>query len=344
MTSQLRVAIAGCHRMLDTLNRGHNWANAFSRVKETKIVAVFDKGEETRTEFKHVWREFWEDIPSYDDYEKMLVETKPDIVCVTTSQKMHADQIETAIQLGVRGIACEKPLSTSLEESDRIISICRENNVPIAYLLDRRWMKQHRKIRNIIKDGAIGNVVSVVGFGSPNLINHGCHWYDMALGLAGDVEPVWLSGHIDDISDEPSDSRKILDPPGRLVTQLEDGAFIHIIPEGPKVGFNVTGSEGGLIASQDFRKAYYWREDEAKQIHLSLPTEKEEWPAGPAAINDLVTSILKGQRTSCDIDEARRATEIGFAVHASNKLNGAKVQLPLKERNTKIESFPWGNE
>ena len=105
MTSQLRVAIAGCHRMLDTLNRGHNWANAFSRVKETKIVAVFDKGEETRTEFKHVWREFWEDIPSYDDYEKMLVETKPDIVCVTTSQKMHADQIETAIQLGVRGIA-----------------------------------------------------------------------------------------------------------------------------------------------------------------------------------------------------------------------------------------------
>ena len=26
----LRVAISGCHRMLDTLPRGHNWAQAFA--------------------------------------------------------------------------------------------------------------------------------------------------------------------------------------------------------------------------------------------------------------------------------------------------------------------------
>ena len=83
---------------------------------------------------------------------------------------------------------------------------------------------------------------------------------------------------------------------------------------------------------------------EEKQIQIALPKEEEEWPAGPSAINDLVTSILNGQRTSCDIDEARRATEIGFAVHASHKLNGAKVQLPLSVRNNRIESFPWGNE
>ena len=123
-------------------------------------------------------------------------------------------------------------------------------------------------------------------------------------------EPVWLSGHIDDISDEPSDSRKILDPPGRLVTQLEDGAFIHIIPEGPKVGFNVTGSEGGLIASQDFRKAYYWREDEAKQVlqHMRTMERTDKWHWELERERELLDS-LRG------MDDASQSAEMDMDVN-----------------------------
>ena len=342
-TDKLRVAIAGCHRMLDTLNRGHNWANGFARVPETTVVAVFDKDQDTRDGFRAVWRDTWGEVPGYSDYDRMLAETQPDIVCVTTSQTMHADQIEAAVAAGVQGIACEKPFATSLEEADRIIAACRAKGVPLAYLLDRRWMEGHHAVCRLIAMGIIGEVTSVVGFGASNLINHGCHWYDMALALAGDPEPVWTSGHVDDVSGDPPDSRRPMDPPGRSTTRLDSGAFMHVVPEGSGLSFHVTGTHGVMLALEDFRRAYYWRDGE-EQAAIALPEDDEEWPAGRAAVEDLVEAVRSGGATACGLEEARRATEIGFAVHESHRANGARVELPASDRSHRIRSFPWGNE
>src|SRR5436853_478183 len=54
-TDRLRVAIAGCHRMVTRQPGSHNWAAAFAAVAETKVVAVFDAGAETRTAFVECW-------------------------------------------------------------------------------------------------------------------------------------------------------------------------------------------------------------------------------------------------------------------------------------------------
>ena len=337
--------------MLDTLNRGHNWANGFARVPGTTVVAVFDKGEDTREEFRSVWRDTWGNIPGYDDYEKMLAETRPDIVCVTTRQTMHADQIEAAISAGVKGIACEKPFATSLQEADRIISACRGRGVPLAYLLDRRWSSGYRAIRELLREGVIGSITNVLAFGASNLINHGCHWYDTALALAGDPEPVWTSGHVDDLPDEPADSRRPMDPPGRSWTGLSNGAFMTAMPEGPpKLAFTAYGTEGGLVSLNDGQDAHYWRTDDGAGVpagepqQVELPSDDEEWPTGRAAIADLVNAVRNGGPTACDLEEARRATEIGFAIHTSHRTNGARIPLPVADRTLRIESFPWGNE
>jgi predicted dehydrogenase len=347
----LRVAIAGCHRMLDTLPRGHNWANGFARVPETAVVAVFDKGAETREEFRSVWKDTWGDIPGYGDYGKMLAETKPDIVCVTTRQTMHADQIEAAVAAGVKGIACEKPFATSLEEADRIVSACRGAGVPLAYLLDRRWSAAYGAVRKLISEGNIGPVTNVVAFGASNLINHGPHWYDTALALAGDAEPVWTSGHVDALPGEPADSRRHMDPPGRSWTLLSNGAHIVTMPEGPaRLAFNVYGTDGGLVSLNEAHDSYYWRNDADGGVPageprpVEVPGDEEEWPAGRAAVQDLVDAVRSGGQTACDLDEARRATEIGFAIHASHRAGGARMDLPLADRTLRVESFPWGNE
>jgi hypothetical protein len=69
-----------------------------------------------------------------------------------------------------------------------------------------------------------------------------------------------------------------------------------------------------------------------------------EWPAGPDAVGDLVDAVVNGGTTACDVDEARRATEIGFAVHLSHLAGGARVALPASDRGLRVDSFPWGNE
>ena len=77
---------------------------------------------------------------------------------------------------------------------------------------------------------------------------------------------------------------------------------------------------------------------------LDLPAPPSGWTTGPAAVQDLVQAVLTGGSTACDIDEARRATEIGFALHASSAAGGARVGVPVVDRSMRIESYPWGNE
>src|ERR687885_218782 len=88
-----RVAIAGCHRMLDRAPAGHNWAAGFAAVPRAEIVAVFDRSAEARRAFVACWGP----LPTFADYGASLADARPDVVCVATRQTMHAEQIEQAV-------------------------------------------------------------------------------------------------------------------------------------------------------------------------------------------------------------------------------------------------------
>ena len=337
-----RVAIAGCHRMLDRRPANHNFATAFDAVPETEIVAVFDLGSETRQEFTDCWGD---KVAAYDSFESMLQQEKPDILCIATSQKMHADQIQQAVESGVRGILCDKPLATSLTEADRLLDACRAAGVPLALGLDRRWLVSYRRLAELLRDGIVGRLQSLIIYGIPNLINHGCHWYDAALHLAGDPEPQWVSGFVEDLSAEPTGSRRRLDPTGRCIVGLEGGAHLYFTPGGSRrPSFDVSGDQGRLTIMDDGLQAWQWQDSDAPPQPLAIPQPEGDFPSGVAIVNDLVDAIASGGRTACDVEEARRATEIGFAVHLSHARQGARIDLPAADRELSVPSFPWGNE
>ena len=201
----LRVAVAGCHRQVTNRPGSHNWATAFAEVPDTRVVAVYDRGAATREEFRGTWG----DIADYDDYERMLDEVRPDVVCIATRQTHHAAQIVRATGAGVRGILCDKPFVTSLAEADAALDACRKAGVAIAYGTEWRWDAAYRQLAERLRDGLVGEVRTILAYGSPNLIFHGCHWYDIALLLAGDPEPLWVSGRVDEAAaDEPDEGRR----------------------------------------------------------------------------------------------------------------------------------------
>lgn len=340
MTSRYRVAIAGCHRMTHSKLTGHNFAAAFAAVPATEIVAVFDRGAQTRADFVACWGE----LPTYDDYAHLLQEVQPDILCIATRQTMHADQIEQAVAAGVRGILCDKPLATSLAEMDLIVAACRRHNVPLLFALDRRWMAPYYVLCEIVEADTLGAITTIQAYGAPNLINHGCHWYDTALMLVGDPEPLWVSGLVADVSADPAEERRRLDPPGHGTVGLSNGALLTIAPDGGRrPAFTLIGEKGRLLMLNDAQEAYLWLEESGLQ-RLDLPPVGFDWPAGPAMVTDLVGALETGTPTSCDVEQARRATEIGFAIHLSHAQQGRRIALPTTERSLSIPSFPWGNE
>lgn len=343
-----RVAIAGCHRMLARTPGGHNWASAFDAVPETRIVAVFDRGREARDAFVACWGK----AAAYDDFRRMVEEVRPDIVCIATRQTMHAEQAEIAAAAGIQGILFDKPLATSLEEADRIIACCRHHKVTMTFGLDRRWYPSYRFLRKVISEGSIGTLTGLVAYGLPNLINHGCHWYDTLLLLAGDPEPLWVSGEVEDLSSEPAESRRRMDPSGRALIGLAGGAVAYASPDrGAGLSFDILGDRGRLLILDDARECYLWSAPAgsgpgaaASMRPLSLSAAEPGWPAGPAAVRELIHAVRTGTETSCGLDQARRATEIGFAVHLSHAAHGGRVFLPVLGRRLRIPSFPWGNE
>ena len=167
----------------------------------------------------------------------------------------------------------------------------------------------------------IGEVKSIIAYGLPNLINHGCHWYDALFALAGDVEPVWASGFVDDFSTEPEDSRRRMDPSGRAQIGLSNGTVLYITPDGAYTGrglpmsFEVIGDTGRLFVLNDAHQSFFWTSDSSDQVQLvELPQDTNAWSAGPAMVRDLVQAIQTNGRTKCDVDQARRATEIGLSL------------------------------
>jgi predicted dehydrogenase len=330
-----RVAITGCHRMLEHKPAGHNWAAAFAAVLTTKIVAVHDFAAETRERFASVW-----DVPAYEDYGKMLAQERPDIVCVATRQTLHAEQIEAAAAAGARGIVCEKPLATSMAEADRISQACERGNVRFLLGLDRRWMPYYRHIRGLLDEGVIGEVRVVASYGVPNLIAHGCHWFDMLAYFAGDAALEWVAGRVDE------DRSDLRDPPGSGSFQLSNGvrAFIDS-GAGSDVSFDLMGTSGRLTIIGDGADTRLWARDGKGPLsprNLLASPPANDAPA--AAVQDLVDAIEQGRPTACDISRAVRSLETGLAFHASHKRHGARVSVPLADRVLRVASLPWGNE
>ncbi len=349
----LRVAVAGCHRQVTSKPGSHNWATAFAEAPETQVVAVYDRGADTRAEFCTTWRDTWGEIAAYDDYERMLKEARPDIVCIATRQTHHSGQIVRAAAAGVRGILCDKPFVTTLAEADAALGACRKAGVAVAYGTEWRWDAAYRLLAERLRDGLVGGVRTILAYGAPNLIFHGCHWYDIALLLAGDPEPLWVSGRVDAVAADETNEGRRLDPPGRAWVGLADGTLLGLMPEGGGRGFSVIGSAGRLEIVNDAHQAYLWEARSggpgsdhlaAAPVSLELPQPDSPWPRGAVLVRDLAQAARNRTATQCDVPQIRRATEIGFAIHESHAAGGAAVTLPAAHRNRRIDPFPWGND
>ena len=93
-----------------------------------------------------------------------------------------------------------------------------------------------------------------------------------------------------------------------------------------------------------------------------VPAEGENaWPRGQEVARDLIRATAAAMNSSsggtapvaagegwlslCGVAEARRSVEIGFGMHASSRLGGARVALPVADRaaGVQVDSRPWGN-
>ena len=101
-------------------------------------------------------------VPTYlpHEFEKMIVETKPDIVIVTSVDRTHDDYICRAMEAGC-DVITEKPLTIDERKAQRIIDTQKKTGRHIRVTFNYRYAPYHTKVRELIRDGAIGTPTSV---------------------------------------------------------------------------------------------------------------------------------------------------------------------------------------
>jgi predicted dehydrogenase len=104
-----------------------------------------------------------------------------DILTVATGDDKHADIAIDGANSGVKGIFVEKPLATTIEDADRMISAFESNGVTTSVGHTRRWRGLFHKARSTIREGAIGplrNIIAIHGGGRALLFRNGTHIID----------------------------------------------------------------------------------------------------------------------------------------------------------------------
>jgi predicted dehydrogenase len=98
--------------------------------------------------------------PTFTDFDKMVNETKPDLLMVTTVDGFHSNYITKGLDRGL-DVITEKPMVIDEKQVQAVLDAEQRNKRNIIVTFNYRYAPKHQKIKEILQSGAIGKVISV---------------------------------------------------------------------------------------------------------------------------------------------------------------------------------------
>ena len=105
-------------------------------------------------------REIGTNAPVYTDLDRLIAETRPDSIIVTSRDDTHDAIIIKALEAGIRVIS-EKPMTTTPEKCRAILEAEQRTGGTVEVTFNYRFAPTARKIKELLVSGEIGDVTSV---------------------------------------------------------------------------------------------------------------------------------------------------------------------------------------
>lgn len=330
---------------------------AIRKLHETMtLVAVADIREENA---RRAAREYGADA-SYTDYRDLLRRGDLDFVDVCTPEFLHAEQTEAAAAAGLH-VICEKPMSSTIAEADRMIAACERAGVHLMVAHSRRFTGRYRQIRAAIDRGDIGEVRYVrenerrprsmydslglaTGYWTPET---GRPWLTMAeysrgAALTNAVHETDLARWFVGTSPVSIYAEARITEPGAEVpdmltytVEFENGAIaaaeiVNQLPRGYPYFhmMEVAGTEGRIRATDPIMAPLTIASDTGLTQPVNFPTLLHVDQAYVDELAAFAQLLRHGTPTLITPQEARGAVELSVAAVRSSQI-GAPVALPL---------------
>jgi UDP-N-acetylglucosamine 3-dehydrogenase len=323
--TRLRAAILGCG------GRGRAHAAGYAAATNAEIVACADPALENARALaeKHA-------VPHvYADYRALLDEQCPDVVSICTWPHLHREMVDAAVAAGVKAIHCEKPMAPTFGEARAMHQAAEQAGAVMTFCHQRRFSPAFRAARDLIRGGAIGELVRMEGYCS-NFFDWGTHWFDMFHYFNEDRPAAWVIGQVD-----VSAPRQVFGVP------VETSGISHVAwandvwgllitgrpPETPRLGKLVEregmvlhGTEGRIeVAVLNGPRLRVRRFGGRADEEPALPQTQD---ATVLSVLDLLECLQSGREPELSSRKALRATELIFATYESSRRRG-RVALPL---------------
>ena len=121
-------------------NMGKAHAKAYYKIDEFNLVGLVARSPEKR----NLLSKELGNVPQFDDFDKALKETKPDIVSINSYTETHKDFAIKSLNSGAH-IFIEKPLAENIKDAEEIISLAKKKNkkILVGYILRHHptWKK-----------------------------------------------------------------------------------------------------------------------------------------------------------------------------------------------------------
>lgn len=146
-------------------NIAHSFAAAAKKVDGMCVSAVASKDMQRAKDFAAI-----EGIEQYyGEYDKMLANPHIDAVYIATTGNYHYDNIMQCLHAG-KHVICEKAMVATVAEARQVFALAKEKKCFVMEGMWSRFLPKTQKVREWIKEGTIGEVVSMqatIGFHPP---------------------------------------------------------------------------------------------------------------------------------------------------------------------------------
>ena len=298
----------------------------------------------------------------FADHQKMIRETKPDIVVIATTADYHFDLAMDVLTFGVN-IDVEKPICLDLAQADAVIARSVERGVQVVAHHQYRSGSVMRALGRVVESGRIGQLHHIEGnckgyYGGYGLMNIGCHLLNNMVKLGGSARSVTAlaqtGGHLITAADAVSSPEGMGLITGEFLTatiQLDPGVTATLVHHRlPNVGrpplnsvVEFVGSEGHLMWKSD--SAWFLpygrfvpggTYDRWEELPLVLPTGFSAGVGSLAAddywfVDEYVNALDEGRDHEVGGAEAIRGLETMMAIFES-AASGRRVDLPQASR------------
>jgi UDP-N-acetyl-2-amino-2-deoxyglucuronate dehydrogenase len=338
-----RVAFSGCGRI------SKNHFEAIDKINGLELAAVCDLDPERATKAGTEWK-----VPHFTSYEKMLAESKADLVTIATPSGLHPAQGVAAAAAGLH-VVTEKPMAISLTGADELVKACDQAGVHLFVVKQNRLNPPVQLLKRAVDRGRFGRIYMAsctVHWARPQeyydqapwrgtwefdggaFMNQASHYVDLIQWLMGPVESV--------MAKTATLARKIeTEDSGVAILKFRSGALGMIqvtmlaYPRNLEGSLTLLGEKGSAkIGGTAVNKIEHWQfaeyDDDDKLVELAETNPPNVYGLGHEGYYRNVLSVLRGEaKPDTDGRAGRKSLELILGIYESAK-TGREVPLPLR--------------